>query len=126
MATHNDNTFDPHTSPQESATRPQAEAWGAAQGGSRNGSDASALPDPLPHLASAGNPGMTSAPERTDGARAPQTAPTAADSVLTAPEWHTLCALRARYREGRDLFSAGELAHLRFVRWLYQTSRLVR
>jgi hypothetical protein len=32
--------------------------------------------------------------------------------------------LRAYYRQHCDLFSAAELAHLRFVRWLVQTGRL--
>jgi hypothetical protein len=34
-------------------------------------------------------------------------------------------ALRARYRESRDLFSRREMAHLRFVHWLVQTGRLL-
>jgi hypothetical protein len=33
-------------------------------------------------------------------------------------------ALRARYRESRDLFSAREMARLHFVRWLVRTGRL--
>jgi hypothetical protein len=35
-----------------------------------------------------------------------------------------LTALRLRYQEGHDLFNEGELARLRFFRWLYQTGRL--
>lgn len=35
-----------------------------------------------------------------------------------------LHALRARYRESRDIFSPRELAHLHFLRWLVQTGRL--
>jgi hypothetical protein len=33
-------------------------------------------------------------------------------------------ALRDRYREVLDLFTARELAHLRFLRWLVRTGRL--
>lgn len=33
--------------------------------------------------------------------------------------------LRARYQQGADLWDERELAHLRFVRWLVQTGRLV-
>ena len=33
-------------------------------------------------------------------------------------------ALRERYQQDRDLFSARERARLRFVRWLYRTGRL--
>ncbi len=40
-------------------------------------------------------------------------------------EWRALRALRERYRQDHDLFSAQELAHLCFVRWLYRTGRLV-
>jgi hypothetical protein len=32
--------------------------------------------------------------------------------------------LHNRYREDQDLFSARELAHLRFLRWLVRTGRL--
>jgi hypothetical protein len=32
--------------------------------------------------------------------------------------------LRNRYREDQDLFSARELAHLCFLRWLVRTGRL--
>ena len=43
----------------------------------------------------------------------------------SSPEWPaTLQALRARYRESRDLFSPCEMAHLRFLRWLVQMGRL--
>jgi hypothetical protein len=35
-----------------------------------------------------------------------------------------LRALRARYKESRDLFSAREMAYLRFLRWLVHTGRL--
>jgi hypothetical protein len=40
-------------------------------------------------------------------------------------EQSTLQALRARYRQGRDLFSAAELSRLHFYRWLYDTGRLI-
>jgi hypothetical protein len=44
---------------------------------------------------------------------------------IDTPEWvAALRGLRARYRESRDLFSAHEMAHLRFLRWLVQTGRL--
>jgi hypothetical protein len=52
----------------------------------------------------------------------PSTPPAA--PVFTRAEHATLRALRARYRAGRDLFDAQELARLRFIRWLYQTGRL--
>jgi hypothetical protein len=40
-------------------------------------------------------------------------------------EWPAaLHALRARYRESRDLFSPREMARLCFLRWLVQTGRL--
>ena len=32
-----------------------------------------------------------------------------------------LCALRIRFAEDRDVFTAGESARLRFLRWLVQT-----
>ena len=35
-----------------------------------------------------------------------------------------LVALRRRFEESQDRFTARELAHLRFVRWLYETRRL--
>jgi hypothetical protein len=41
----------------------------------------------------------------------------------TAEDTAALVALRARYRESRDLFSPREMAHLRFLRWLVQTGR---
>jgi hypothetical protein len=44
-------------------------------------------------------------------------------TVFTPAEQITLRQLRARYRAGRDLFDAHELAWLRFMRWLYQTGR---
>ena len=54
------------------------------------------------------------------------------DTTITSPTttfapaaWQALRALRTRYGQHRDLFSAGELARLRFLRWLYQTGRLV-
>ncbi len=43
-----------------------------------------------------------------------------------SPEvWSTLYQLRARYQESADLWTECELAHLRFVRWLVETGRLV-
>jgi hypothetical protein len=44
---------------------------------------------------------------------------------LTRAERRALRTLRARYRQGLDLFSVQELARLRFVRWLYRSGRLV-
>ena len=52
----------------------------------------------------------------------PSTPPAA--SVFTRAEQATLRELRARYCDGRDLFSDRELARLRFIRWLYQIRRL--
>ena len=40
-------------------------------------------------------------------------------------ERHALLALRTRYQQGGDLFTATELARLQFVRWLYRTGQLV-
>jgi hypothetical protein len=39
-------------------------------------------------------------------------------------ESSALRALRAEYQLHRDLFSAREMAHLRFQRWLYHTGRV--
>jgi hypothetical protein len=36
----------------------------------------------------------------------------------------TLSALRALYQEQHGFFTQRELAHLRFVRWLYRTGKL--
>jgi hypothetical protein len=44
---------------------------------------------------------------------------------FTPEERLALRILRERYRQGHDLFSVGELAHLRFLRRLYKTSRVV-
>jgi hypothetical protein len=52
-------------------------------------------------------------------------APPANPEIVSAPEEEgALCALRARYRESRDLFSTREMARLRFLRWLVHTGRL--
>lgn len=50
---------------------------------------------------------------------------TGANTQIADPTEGTaaLVALRARYRESRDLFSPREMAHLRFLRWLVQTGR---
>jgi hypothetical protein len=45
--------------------------------------------------------------------------------AFTPAQWQALHALHTRYQQDRDLFSNRERARLRFVRWLYQTSRLV-
>ena len=53
-----------------------------------------------------------------------QTPTTDVTLMFSADEWHALNALRERYKQQRDLFSARELAHLRFMRWLSHTGRL--
>jgi hypothetical protein len=45
--------------------------------------------------------------------------------AFTPAQWQALHAVHTRYQQDRDLFSNRELARLRFVRWLYQTGRLV-
>ena len=45
---------------------------------------------------------------------------------FTGVEQRALRALRACYQQDRDLFGSRELAHLRFLRWLYQTGRVAR
>ncbi|HEU5437854.1 MAG TPA: hypothetical protein VFU88_01090 [Ktedonobacterales bacterium] len=42
-------------------------------------------------------------------------------SRFTCQEWIALLALRRRYRQGQDWWSAHELAHLHFLRWLHET-----
>jgi hypothetical protein len=54
----------------------------------------------------------------------PPSVPPAAAPLFTPAECAALRQLRARDRAGRDLFTAPELARLRFLRWLYQTGRL--
>ena len=54
-----------------------------------------------------------------------QTSIAARAATFTRPEWCALRALRERYQQDRDLFSARERARLCFVRWLYRTGRLV-
>ncbi len=53
---------------------------------------------------------------------APAPAPT---YNFTLSEWAELYALRERYEQSRDLFSVREQERLRFIRWLYETGRLV-
>ena len=43
----------------------------------------------------------------------------------TQDQWRDFERLRVRYRWAHDLLSAREWAHLRFLRWLVQTGRLV-
>ncbi len=43
---------------------------------------------------------------------------------FTLSEWAELRALRERYEQSRDLFSAVEHERLRFMRWLYESGRL--
>ena len=47
-----------------------------------------------------------------------------ATMAFTRAQSRTLRALRSRYQQDRDLFSAQEVAHLRFIRWLYLTGSL--
>ncbi len=54
----------------------------------------------------------------------PPSVPPAAP-VFTPTQRAALRQLRARYRAGGDLFTAPELARMRFLRWLIQTGRLV-
>jgi hypothetical protein len=44
---------------------------------------------------------------------------------FTLDERLALRTLGERYHQGHDLCSVRELAHLRFLRWLYETSRVV-
>jgi hypothetical protein len=46
-------------------------------------------------------------------------------AMYTDAAWPALHSLRIRYQEDRDLFSNQERERLRFVRWLYRTSRLL-
>jgi len=52
------------------------------------------------------------------------TPPTPANPPPGPPEARALESLRLRYREDRERFSPGELAHLTFLRWLYETGRI--
>ena len=52
----------------------------------------------------------------------PRRAPT--EEACTTEQARAWQALRIRYREDQDLFTARELAHLRFLRWLVRTGRL--
>ena len=52
--------------------------------------------------------------------------PTTPQATLFTPaRWQALDALRQGYRQDHDLFSDRERACLCFLRWLYQTGRLV-
>jgi hypothetical protein len=53
------------------------------------------------------------------------TASRGAIPAFSTGELRHLCALRGHYQHTRDLFSAREMASLRFVRWLYHTGRVV-
>jgi hypothetical protein len=44
---------------------------------------------------------------------------------FTPQETQTLCLLRARYQLDQDLFAKREFARLHFMRWLYETGRLM-
>jgi hypothetical protein len=45
--------------------------------------------------------------------------------MFTSAERRALRTLRTRYHEDRDLFTSGEMARLRFLRWMAHTGRLV-
>jgi hypothetical protein len=45
--------------------------------------------------------------------------------TYTPAERQALRQLRQRYQRKEEVWSPGELAHLRFVRWLYLTRRLL-
>jgi hypothetical protein len=53
-----------------------------------------------------------------------QTAGHAPAPTFSPAESSALRALRAEYQQHRDLFSAREMAHLRFQHWLYRTGRV--
>ena len=53
-----------------------------------------------------------------------RTAGPAPAPTFSPAESSALRALRAQYQQHRDLFSARELARLRFQRWLYHTGRV--
>jgi hypothetical protein len=55
-----------------------------------------------------------------------QTAGREPAATFSAAEWSALRALRAAYQQHRDLFSARELARLRFQRWLYHAGQVGR
>lgn len=51
--------------------------------------------------------------------------PASAETItFTRTQWRVLRALRASYAQDPDLWTDRELAHLRFLRWLYRTGRL--
>ena len=54
-----------------------------------------------------------------------QTAGRDSAPTFSTGEWSALRALRAHYRQHRDLFSTRELAHLHFQRWLYYAGKVV-
>ncbi|MFI5271723.1 MAG: hypothetical protein ACHQ4H_01650 [Ktedonobacterales bacterium] len=49
---------------------------------------------------------------------------TGSSFAFTPQQWVNFLLLRCRYRENQDLWNAGELAHLRFLRWLRTEGRL--
>jgi hypothetical protein len=53
------------------------------------------------------------------------TVPASTPSTFTPAERRALRALRTRYCEDHDLFTASEMARLRFLRWLAHTGHLV-
>jgi hypothetical protein len=43
---------------------------------------------------------------------------------FTPREWVALLLLRRRYHAGQDTWTARELEHLRFYRWLHERARI--
>ena len=50
---------------------------------------------------------------------------TLAPAGFSVDQRRQLLALRARYQQAGDLFTAAEVERLRFLRWLSRTGRLV-
>jgi hypothetical protein len=48
-----------------------------------------------------------------------------AETTFTDEQARALEILRIHYLDDRDLFEPRERAHLRFLRWLYETGRVV-
>lgn len=45
-------------------------------------------------------------------------------ATLTLPQWTAMLAMRRSYQEGQDLWTARELAQLRFLRWLRNAGQM--
>ena len=128
MATQDHEPCDRPISEQDGIMGHQPNERGDAENGNQGNLSASACPSDrysVTHLATAGDNAGISAQDGGGAVTTLRTSSAAPICVLTATEWRALCALRAQFRQDRDLFSEGELARLRFVRWLFQTGRLV-